>query len=217
MEKEKERHYCDTKIFIFNIPYTVSPERLVDFFADVGLEVSLSDIAICQDKEGNSKGYAFVEMHDAATAASAIEALEGSLLDGRVLGVRRAFHSLRHRPSHSKAWMSRPESAQQAMSKKQTTTPKLGDPFVEEDIAGEKENDESDTSNKSHDGAKRTRKRNKKGNKRSNKGNKSDEVDNTTQGDNKTDGDNKKLTEMWVSVGNGPWKFLTYVQPPEVT
>lgn len=74
-------------IYVGNIPYTMREEQLADLFRQYG-DVKTAKVVI--DKaSGRSKGFGFVEMDDSA-ATEAINALNGSEVDGRALRVSEA-------------------------------------------------------------------------------------------------------------------------------
>lgn len=74
-----------TKIFVGGIPYSITNQTLEEMFAKFG---AVSSAQIIMDKySGQSKGFAFVEMTDDADAQKAIQALDGSDIDGRKIGV----------------------------------------------------------------------------------------------------------------------------------
>ncbi|ORY23696.1 hypothetical protein BCR39DRAFT_548802 [Naematelia encephala] len=72
-------------IFVANIPYDVSEEQLAGVFAEAG---PVSNVEIKFDPAtGRSKGYAFVQFYDEATAASAVRNLQEVPVNGRNLRV----------------------------------------------------------------------------------------------------------------------------------
>lgn len=74
-------------IFVGGLPFKVDEKELREIFEKFG---EPSSVKIIIDKQsGRSKGYGFVEMDDEA-AALAIEALDGSELHGRRIGVRQS-------------------------------------------------------------------------------------------------------------------------------
>ena len=74
-------------IYVGNIPFSASEDDLRDLFSEYGAVQSLKFV---NDREtGRFRGFAFVEMDD-ADALAAIEALDGSPLDGRSLKVNEA-------------------------------------------------------------------------------------------------------------------------------
>jgi hypothetical protein len=74
-----------TKLFVGNLDYSTSEDQLRDAFAPYGNIVSS---AIVLDRmTGRSRGFGFVEYDSAAEADKAIEALNGSDLNGRQLNV----------------------------------------------------------------------------------------------------------------------------------
>jgi RNA-binding proteins (RRM domain) len=77
-------------IYIGNISYSMKEEDLQNAFEKFGVVTSVK--MIMDRQTGRSKGFAFVEMENEAEAASAIEALNNSQLDGRNIKVN-AAHS----------------------------------------------------------------------------------------------------------------------------
>jgi len=76
------------KLFVGNLPYSVSSERLAEAFSEFG---TVATAKVIVDREsGRSRGFAFVEMETAEQGASAMEAMNGALLDGRSIAVREA-------------------------------------------------------------------------------------------------------------------------------
>lgn len=73
-----------TKLFVGGLPYSFDSQKLNELFAKFGAVISANVIF---DKFTNqSKGFGFVEMED-DPAQAAINALNGSDLEGRTLGV----------------------------------------------------------------------------------------------------------------------------------
>jgi RNA recognition motif-containing protein len=76
------------KIYVGNLPFTSTEDELRTLFARHG---AVESVAVVMDREtGRARGFAFVEMADAAAAADAIKALDGSQLGGRALRVNEA-------------------------------------------------------------------------------------------------------------------------------
>lgn len=76
------------KLFVGNLPYSVTSERLQEAFAQFGTVTSSKVIV---DREtGRSRGFAFLEMETDDQGAAAMQAMNGSLLDGRSIAVREA-------------------------------------------------------------------------------------------------------------------------------
>jgi RNA recognition motif-containing protein len=72
-------------IYVSNLGFTVQVEDLKKLFSSYGIVTS---IAIIMDKITNrSRGFAFVDMPENGEAEKAILALNGVMLDGRVLKV----------------------------------------------------------------------------------------------------------------------------------
>jgi len=76
------------KLYVGGLPYSVTEGQLQEIFAAHGTVESAKVIA---DKfTGQSRGFGFVEMSSGAEAQKAIEALNGTQLDGRTLVVNEA-------------------------------------------------------------------------------------------------------------------------------
>jgi RNA recognition motif-containing protein len=76
------------KLYVGGLPYSVTEGRLQEIFAAHGTVESAKVIA---DKfTGQSRGFGFVEMSSGGEAQKAIEALNGTQLDGRTLVVNEA-------------------------------------------------------------------------------------------------------------------------------
>jgi RNA recognition motif-containing protein len=73
------------KIYVGNLPYSVTDSSLKSNFAEFG---SVSSAKVMMDREtGNSKGFGFVEMTSAECAQAAITGLNGMSVDGRAIVV----------------------------------------------------------------------------------------------------------------------------------
>lgn len=77
-----------TNIYVGNLPFGTTEEELRSMFADYGV---VDRASIITDRAtGRSRGFGFIEMPDAGAAEAAIQALNGSQLDGRALTVNEA-------------------------------------------------------------------------------------------------------------------------------
>lgn len=77
-----------TKIYVGNLPYSVTDSSLKSNFAEFG---SVTSAKIMMDRDsGQSKGFAFVEMASADACQAAITALHGMSVDGRSIVVNLA-------------------------------------------------------------------------------------------------------------------------------
>jgi RNA recognition motif-containing protein len=77
-----------TKIYVGNLPYSVTDSILESNFSEFG---GVSSAKVMMDREtGRSKGFGFVEMANAEVAQSAITALHGMSVDGRTIVVNLA-------------------------------------------------------------------------------------------------------------------------------
>lgn len=76
------------KLFVGNIPYTVTSDSFKEVFAKIGEVV---DANIVTDREtGRSRGFGFVEMKTEKDAKKAIDQLNGSELEDRKIFVSEA-------------------------------------------------------------------------------------------------------------------------------
>lgn len=74
-----------TKLYIGNLPYSVTNDDLTNLFAEYGTVTSAS---VVTDREtGRSKGFGFVEMEEDAKALEAIEKLDKSSFQERTIFV----------------------------------------------------------------------------------------------------------------------------------
>ncbi len=77
-----------TKLYVGGLPYSVTDGRLEEIFAEHG---SVQSARVISDKfTGQSRGFGFVEMATSEEAQKAMEALNGTQLDGRTLVVNEA-------------------------------------------------------------------------------------------------------------------------------
>lgn len=77
-----------TKIYVGNLPYSVTDSILESNFAEFG---GVSSAKVMMDREtGRSKGFGFVEMASAEVAQAAIKGLSGLSVDGRSITVNLA-------------------------------------------------------------------------------------------------------------------------------
>lgn len=74
-----------SKLFVSNLPFTLTEEEMSGFFSAVGQVLS---VKIIHDKETQrSRGFGFVEMSTPDQAVKAIQKLDGLLLKGRPIKV----------------------------------------------------------------------------------------------------------------------------------
>jgi RNA recognition motif-containing protein len=80
--------FMSTKIYVGNLPYSVTDASLESNFAEFG---RVSSAKVMMDREtGRSKGFGFVEMASAEVAQAAITGLNGMSVDGRSIVVNLA-------------------------------------------------------------------------------------------------------------------------------
>jgi RNA recognition motif-containing protein len=76
------------KIYIGNLSFSTTDAELRRLFEQHG---AVESVNVIMDREtGRPRGFAFVEMSDPASAAAAIQVLNGRELDGRSLRVNEA-------------------------------------------------------------------------------------------------------------------------------
>lgn len=76
------------KLYVGNLSYSVDSNQLNELFTQAG---SVESANVIMDRDsGRSKGFAFVEMSDAAEAQEAIGKYNGFSLDGRAMNVSEA-------------------------------------------------------------------------------------------------------------------------------
>jgi RNA recognition motif-containing protein len=80
--------FMSKKIYVGNLPYSVTDSSLESNFAEFG---GVSSAKVMMDREtGRSKGFGFVEMASAEVAQAAITGLNGMSVDGRSIVVNLA-------------------------------------------------------------------------------------------------------------------------------
>ena len=76
------------RIYVGNLSYSVSPDTLEQLFTSHG---TVEEVHMPTDREtGRPRGFAFVTMPNASEGQAAIEALNGTDLEGRSLNVNEA-------------------------------------------------------------------------------------------------------------------------------
>ena len=76
------------KLFVGSLPWAVNDEALKQAFAAYGTVVSAT--VVTDRRSGRSKGFGFVEFENDSEAKAAIEALNGSEMNGRNIVVNEA-------------------------------------------------------------------------------------------------------------------------------
>ncbi len=77
------------KLYVGNIPFTTTEPELREIFEKHG---TLTSVNVITDREtGRSRGFAFVEFEDGASADAAQQALDGQEMSGRTLRVNEAY------------------------------------------------------------------------------------------------------------------------------
>jgi len=76
------------KLYIGNLPYSVTDTALREMFAPLG---EVSSVSIITDRDtGRPKGFAFIEMTDDAAATQAIGQINGKTIENRTITVAEA-------------------------------------------------------------------------------------------------------------------------------
>ncbi len=76
------------KLFVGNLPYSVTSEQLAEIFGENAEVVSAN--VITDRMNGRSKGFGFVELAESADINAVIEATNGKEIDGRAITVSEA-------------------------------------------------------------------------------------------------------------------------------
>jgi RNA recognition motif-containing protein len=85
-----------TSIFVAKLDFGITSEQVKQAFEAYGTVLKAT---VAVDKEtGKSRGFAFVEMTDKEAAMNAIEALDGSTMNGRPIAVKEAEQRADNRP-----------------------------------------------------------------------------------------------------------------------
>ncbi len=81
------RFLVSKSIYVGNLPWSATEDQVRNLFSQYG---TVNSVNLVSDREtGRARGFGFVEMA-AADAAGAIQALNGSSMDGRSLKVNEA-------------------------------------------------------------------------------------------------------------------------------
>lgn len=84
------------KLFVGNLPYSISEDEVKSFFSEAG---TVESVKIITDQySGRSKGFGFVEMASDAEADKAVEMLNGKELQERALIVNEARPMTERKP-----------------------------------------------------------------------------------------------------------------------
>lgn len=75
------------KIYVGNLPYTVSEDDLREYFSQYG---EICDLKIITEPNGRSKGFGFISYTQDKAANDAISATNGAKFHGRMLKVNLA-------------------------------------------------------------------------------------------------------------------------------
>lgn len=78
-----------SKLFIGNLPHSISERALNDFVTNAGFQVA-SAVVVRDKMTGEARGFGFVELAEGQDLRRAIERLNGQALEGRQLTVNEA-------------------------------------------------------------------------------------------------------------------------------
>lgn len=76
------------KLYVGNLPFSATEDSLKEVFSQFGTVESVS--VITDRYTGQSKGFGFIELANKSEASAAIDKMNGSELDGRILKVSEA-------------------------------------------------------------------------------------------------------------------------------
>jgi cold-inducible RNA-binding protein len=94
-ELEAQEHSMGRKLYVGNLPYSVSEDELRELFTRAG---AVDTVNVVRDNAtGRARGFAFVEMASDEEAQNAVTTLNNYSLGGRNLTVNEA----RPKPQHS--------------------------------------------------------------------------------------------------------------------
>ena len=80
--------YMGKKLYVGNLPYSMTDDKLKDLFSQAG---NVESAKVITDRmSGRSKGFGFVEMSTDAEAQEAINKLNGQNFDGRPVNISEA-------------------------------------------------------------------------------------------------------------------------------
>ncbi len=86
----------NTKLYVGNLSYSVSEDKLREVFSQHG---NVKSVSLITDRDtGRSKGFAFVEMSDQSEVREAIKSLNSKDIEGRTIKVNEA-HAKKDRES----------------------------------------------------------------------------------------------------------------------
>jgi cold-inducible RNA-binding protein len=87
-DRSRKKTHMNSKLYIGNLSFNTTEDAIRQAF---GAHGDITDIYVAMDREtGRPRGFAFVTFSKAEEAQAAIEALNGSDLDGRSLKVNEA-------------------------------------------------------------------------------------------------------------------------------
>jgi RNA recognition motif-containing protein len=76
------------KLYVGNLPFSATETDLRDLFGKHG---DLASVNVITDREtGRPRGFAFVEFEDPSSADAAMQAIDGTEIDGRTVRVNEA-------------------------------------------------------------------------------------------------------------------------------
>ncbi|CAL1147714.1 unnamed protein product [Cladocopium goreaui] len=88
---------CTTKVFVGNLPYTVTWQELKDSMRQVGEVVHVELFTDHGDPKGRSKGCGVVEFTTYGAARRAVQYMHDTMIQGRLMYVREYYEDMNGR------------------------------------------------------------------------------------------------------------------------
>jgi cold-inducible RNA-binding protein len=99
------------KLYVGNLPYTVTLDQLKDYFSGAGTVIDA--VVIIDSQTGRSKGFGFVEFEKEEDAKKAIEMFGGKDFQGRTLVVNEARPKVEDGGTRTQVSVKEPEAVKE--------------------------------------------------------------------------------------------------------
>ncbi|XP_061374855.1 30 kDa ribonucleoprotein, chloroplastic [Gastrolobium bilobum] len=83
-EQTQPTNNAKTKLYVFNIPWSLSSSDIKELFGQCG---TVTDVEIIKNKNGKSRGFAFVTMASGEEAQAAVDKFDSHEISGRIIRV----------------------------------------------------------------------------------------------------------------------------------
>ncbi|KAF8108937.1 hypothetical protein N665_0104s0247 [Sinapis alba] len=83
-EEETQKTNLKRKLFVFNLPWSMSVNDISELFGQCG---TVSSVEIIKQKDGKNRGFAFVTMSSGEEAQSAVDKFDSFQVSGRIIRV----------------------------------------------------------------------------------------------------------------------------------